>query len=536
MVKRPCSVVLLGVVLLPCATPFSFATPSAQDLEAVPTHESAGLYAPAPEAAKDCPVRFRRRGASAWRFGLDLWYDARSRECRGSLVQLQAGTGYEAEVITGSGPARHVAFETWPDARPVARVVSVPAGSRTLHVDQGGSAQGYVVYEGHGGTLDAAGKAEFNVVVAASHVIVRGLKLVGAARDAIRIENHATDVIIEDNDISGWGRGRDGGFGMDLDAGIRAICRSCPEVERVTIQRNRIHDPRHGANSWSDGHPAGPQAIAFSWCGGHHVIRHNEIFAGEGRHFNDAIGGEENFSRTGFPGHDSDIAGNIVRDAWDDGIEAEGADRNVRIWGNYIDGTATGIGATPTTVGPLYVFRNIYNRSRFRGKLAPDEDERQAFVKAGSEASLGEGRRYVIHNTVLQATEPGSRMTLGAAAGISGTGANQPLGNTWTRNNIFEPWKEGHGPWDLGRDNSFRGDVTGHAIYARDNGPQAGAAGRYQLAPSSPGFDAGVPVPNFNDDFQGKAPDAGAHEAGTPPMKFGLAASPGPAAGAQAPP
>jgi hypothetical protein len=28
---------------------------------------------------------------------------------------------------------------------------------------------------------------------------------------------------------------------------------------------------------------------------------------------------------------------------WDDGIEAEGANENVRIWGNYIDKTAIGI-------------------------------------------------------------------------------------------------------------------------------------------------------------------------------------------------
>jgi hypothetical protein len=81
----------------------------------------------------------------------------------------------------------------------------------------------------------------------------------GAGRDAIRIGQNVTDVVIEDNDISGWGREREGGGAMDLDSGIRAICNTCPEVARVTIQRNRIHSPRHGANSWSDGHPQGPR-------------------------------------------------------------------------------------------------------------------------------------------------------------------------------------------------------------------------------------------------------------------------------------
>jgi len=44
----------------------------------------------------------------------------------------------------------------------------------------------------------------------------------------------------------------------------------------------------------------------------------------------------------------------------------------------------------------------------------------------------------------------------------------------------------------------------------------------YQLDSSSPGCDAGVVIPNFNDDYQGAAPDVGAHEAGSPRMEFGV--------------
>ena len=73
-------------------------------------------------------------------------------------------------------------------------------------------------------------------------MILRGLTLKGAKQDAIRVSPNVTDVVIEDNDIGEWGRAREDGGAMDLDSGIRAICRSCPEVERVTIQRNRIHE------------------------------------------------------------------------------------------------------------------------------------------------------------------------------------------------------------------------------------------------------------------------------------------------------
>ena len=37
----------------------------------------------------------------------------------------------------------------------------------------------------------------------------------------------------------------------------------------------------------------------------------------------------------------------------------------------------------------------------------------------------------------------------------------------------------------------------------------------------NPVIDAGVTLPNFNDDFAGKAPDLGAFELGTPPIRFG---------------
>jgi len=37
----------------------------------------------------------------------------------------------------------------------------------------------------------------------------------------------------------------------------------------------------------------------------------------------------------------------------------------------------------------------------------------------------------------------------------------------------------------------------------------------------NPVIDSGIPIPNFNDDFTGKAPDLGAFEVGRPPLRFG---------------
>ncbi len=63
--------------------------------------------------------------------------------------------------------------------------------------------------------------------------------------------------------------------------------------------------------------------------------------------------------------------------------------------------------------------------------------------------------------------------------------------------------------------------IKGEPVYVEGNGMKDGK-GRFFLAPTSPGHDAALRLPNFNDDLTGQGPDIGAHEAGTPPMEFGL--------------
>jgi hypothetical protein len=536
----------LIISCLALAAALAAAPAYSQDARAVPTYEAAGLYwsGSGASAATGCEVRFRKTGAGTWTQGLNMWLDARDGECRGSIVNLTAGTSYQVEMnLPGQPTARTLSFTTWSNQKPISRTVTVPSGSSTYTITEGGSASGYVVYQGApGAVLDANNAAQFNVSINASYVIVRGLTLRGAQRDAIRISPTVSDVIIEDNDISGWGRLRTGVFGTDLDSGVRAIC-SSPTLQRVTIQRNEIHDPRYTANSWSDGHPQGPQAVTLSYCGGNNVIRHNEMFSTTGRYFNDIIGGEDNLSTTGFPNSDTDIYENELSHAWDDAIEAEGGNKNVRIWGNYIDRTGTGIASTITSVGPLYIFRNVYNRSRILQNVPPDQDDRQVFFKAGSNAGFGDGRRYIFHNTMLQAMEVGSLYGLGASGGISGTGSSQLLNNTVSRNNIFHNWRTWTAYYDVGTGNDFANDMyNGSAgapdtngihsvpIYLPGNGWTSESGGMYQLTPATPGYDQGARIPNFNDVYLGLAPDVGAQETGSGAMKFGIAASPGPSA------
>ncbi|HET9577763.1 MAG TPA: Ig-like domain-containing protein, partial [Usitatibacter sp.] len=219
------------------------------------------------------------------------------------------------------------------------------------------------------------------------------------------------------------------------------------------------------------------------------------------------------------------------------GLEIEGGNNNVRVWGNYVNNTGTGISSTLTSVGPVYIFRNVWNRNQFIEGAANDSDQRQPMFKSGSSSSFANGRRYLFHNTMLQAQCSGCQYGMGGGAGIGGTGSTQLVQNTISMNNIYHLWKPNGAFYQIGNDVTFQNDLTNAVStpevggivatpqYAAGNGWQSESGGMYQLAAGTPGYDQGVRIANFNDGFLGAAPDVGAAEAGSPAMKFGVAAA-----------
>jgi hypothetical protein len=516
--------------------------------KAVTTFHSAGLYwtPTSNPGSAGCTVQYKKSSDSTWSQGLNLWYDSNNNECRGSIVQLTPGTSYDFQIGVGSTYAVQTSASTWTEQFPIAQTITVGSQSTTLNVTQSGTPNGYVLYQAApGAVIDVANAQSVGISIAANYVIVRGFTVKGAQNHGIIIQPGQHDVVIEQNDVSGWGSLRatnSAGWqlGTDEESGITARCYdNVGDVYRMIIQRNKVHDPRYGANSWDWGHPAGPNAISSYECGGNNVIRYNEVYSSTGvqHYFMDGLGGGNNDSFKGWPGADSDVYGNIVQNTWDDGIEADGGGQNVRGWGNYINNTATGVSTTPVSIGPVYVFRNVYNRSRTLSQVALDSDDRNSFSKSGTIDTYGGGRRYVLHNTVLQATDPSAQYPLGAGAGIAAAGPTAPLNNTVSRNNIlhiFKSWWStiggpGSGDDDINYD-LYNGNVAvsgnegngmvGTPIYAPGNGWQSESGGMYQLDPSSPGYGKALPLPNFNDQYS--APDIGAHQSGTAAMKFGV--------------
>jgi hypothetical protein len=246
--------------------------------------------------------------------------------------------------------------------------------------------------------------------------------------------------------------------------------------------------------------------------------------------FNDTIGGGSNGSFRGSPGPDSDIYGNLVSHCWDDGLEVEGGNRNTRVWNNYITQSMMMIGNAATSIGPLYIWRNVCARSQWQPNSGGGYFLKMGF--AGGEQWMT-GHQYVFHNTLFRVDQ---------YLPTGGLGGNRIVKHTVSRNNILhvrEPENRCVSEAEQNIDNDFDYDlyngrvpqdqeshgIRGEPIYAANAGfdPETGI-GQFQLDPSSPGAGTGQSIPNFSDGYTGDAPDVGAHQRGTLPMRFGVAA------------
>jgi hypothetical protein len=468
---------------------------------AVSTFHSIGLYwsPPGGSESSSARVEFRTAGGGAWRRGLDLWFDTRNSEYRGSLVELEPGTAYEVK-LSLSDKTETLTAKTWSEKFPVKRTVDVSGKKRVvIGPEDSGDEKGYVVFTAPAGrnVIEGNDADESCVVVrqGAHHVIIRGLVLRNCKRYGIMLERESRpraaqthDIVIEDNEIAGWGGfdSRKRGSGLaDNDGAIH--CRYYNETDdarrpdRIIVQGNRIRDPRHGSNPWRSAahgrkHPTGPMGVMFERCGRNHVIRYNDIGSANGNHYNDAISGSDNFSAAGFPWADSDIYANRIANVYDDAIEAEGANRNVRIWANHMDRVMVAIANAATATGPLYVWGNV--AERMGGMHDPEGVTRNRsgpFIKAGSrDPAANGGRAYYFHNTAA-----------GASAGIARAGGR--LYNFVSRNNSWPASRvdPADGAFDLGKESVER-------------------------------------IPNFNDRYP--QPAAGARQSGAPPTRYGVEA------------
>lgn len=516
---------------------------------AIPTFHCLGLYwSPAGGATdKEVVVRYRQQGASDWKVGLPMRYnpipgtDEDLADYRGSIVHLASATNYEVRLILeGTSTATSFTAETWSEDFPVGETVRVEDRDAPLEITESGTPDGYRVYDGQGATIDVGHKHDNCITIDASYVIIRGLTLKGAgdAENTSRkpigavLINGDHDIIIEECDISDWGRlNPETGFGFNYES---AVFSRCDTLQRLVVQRCKLHDPTFDGSNWYEPkyptHSMGPQCISLFNAGGNHVIRYNECWSDMEHMYNDIIGGGSNGSFRGSPGPDSDIYGNYVSHCWDDGLEVEGGSRNVRVWDNYIGQSMMMIGNAAASIGPLYIWRNVCARSQWR----PD-DRGGYFLKmgfAGGEQWMT-GHMYIFHNTVFRSDE---WLPTGALGG------NRIVKHAVSRNNILHvrsPDNRIVSENERNVDNDYDYDlfngrvpegkelhgVRGEPVYVEGAGlDRATMTGQFQLVPDSPGAGAGEVIPNFSDWYNGERPDMGAHQRGKSVIRFGVRA------------
>ncbi|MBI3679920.1 MAG: right-handed parallel beta-helix repeat-containing protein [Acidobacteria bacterium] len=529
-----------------------FALAAGEKAFAVPTFESLGLYYDRAIAQGGCSVKYRVAGSTESRPGYPLVYDQRATQYRGSLVGLKPDTLYDILLET-DGESVNFQGRTRSEEFPVGKTTFLSGGStdQTLNIREGGTERGWHLVTPAAGTKfvsDVFNLSDHNIVVEADYVILRGLELKNAGIHGVLIRSGVQHVVIEDCHITGWGRiggarvwgvlgGSDSGIYAENDAG------------HLVIQRNLIEHPRGGANDWESGHPSGPQAVSLIDSRGGNIIRYNTIRSTEDHGFNDGIGGASNYSFKGSPNRDSDIYGNIVANCWDDAIESEGANRNVRIWSNYLHHTFVHVATAATSMGPLYIFRNVFGESR----ISHQDSSGGMMIKTGmnylnidgERVSTGLGYRFIFHNTALQ---PGGALDVFSS---------HELYNAVSRNNIFYSRGRTY-PQDRGAPlNDFRNDLTGSHLgggfvrsmflpserlewylaptmnriqwgrvpYSRNGRDFAITDPLVQV--KNPAIDTGMRLPGFNDQYSGAGPDIGAFENGLPPLRFGREMAPG---------
>ena len=514
-----------------------------------------------------CRCFYRENGAADWLEGHELVWDDRvgEKEYRGSIVHAKENTLYDIRLeLVSTTHYKETTHTTWkwnPPEDPTPTLLPLTSSTRlSLNSGDNGTAGAYkvITFDPANGsaTIDVADGDDYCIEMdGCQYIILRVLNLLNPSINNVRLKGGTKDVFIEECVLKGWGRPGtndfEPGFGENKDGAIanhHSGAGGGKDVltERIIIRRNQINSPRYDSNHWNEPektHPKGPAPIWIVESAGNHCIAYNEIKSGNGNKFLDGLFGRFNTSDDGFPGPNSDIWGNVVRDCNDDAIELEGSGRNVRVWGNYIDTCFVAFATTIVNSGPLYIWRNVVDRL-LRNQPNLWGSGKEKFSKSqGISGAFGGGAIFEYNNSLLQ-TDGQNR---GASQGVSDIGSANSVNNMKTRNNQFHLSGAGNNKAiealpDVGNNdfnfdmttgyfNAYAGaeanGITGVAPIYKSGTPTHSPdapTGDYELDPTSRGHGEGEYVPNFCANMQGVAPDIGAHEKDTTPMQFGIGA------------
>jgi hypothetical protein len=447
-------------------------------LRAFAQFESLHLYLDGADPGR-AEVRFRPVAGQEWFPAQPLLHDARVPEGlaraatpgahRGVVLHLASGVAYEVEVRQGGRYWRTGAVtKSYKPRKSASIAVGMVDGDLTI--DRGGAPGDYVEYRD--GVVRGGG-----VRIAASHVILRDVDVLGSPRHGIELAPGVRDVRIVRGRISGWGESDAGrrlgnlGWGAQHEAAIaggEAAPNQDPEHVRndealrarqsradVAVIGTRIGSPRFPANAWEewnpaiDGAKAGPPNTNEHPWGPYAVsIRHGSAMGGwtltdlsasaaPPRSYNDVVGGD--FNKTpgvgGF-GPNFVLAYSYLSGAVDDLAEHEGSAQDGVVLGDFFDAVParsytrsprSGLSLSTPYWGPTYVLRNVFRRRLpdfYEGRAV---DGRAFKIQRDMKGGDDTGVVLMFHNTVL------GGLTIEAM-----TGAGAPPAHIVGRNNLFD--------------------------------------------------------------------------------------------------
>ncbi|MBZ0254516.1 hypothetical protein K8I31_00545, partial [bacterium] len=137
------SILTLALTLSCFVAPNSYAQKNSGAVQTRSTFECISIYYNS-EDHGECKVKYRGKETTPWKDALDLVYDARDKQYRGSIVGLRSGTEYEIQIQCG-GAVTKTNAKTMSETFPVGKTTVLSDGViyQSIPIDESGSAQGY---------------------------------------------------------------------------------------------------------------------------------------------------------------------------------------------------------------------------------------------------------------------------------------------------------------------------------------------------------------------------------------------------------
>jgi len=519
-------------------------------------------------ANNSATIRFRPSGTSTWNDAYPPVVDRRTtianqanphvNQFRGSIVGLVPGSGYDVQVtvsdpdgISGSSVLSAVVWTLPPDvplqgttwyvddvgtngngssgspfnsipsalgvANPGDRIVLRGGTYPPFTVSKSGTSSGWIAIVGEDrDSTVITGGARNNVTISGDYIQVMNLRFKQSQNNSVEIGANRHHIWLDNlyhEDVSAQRSYNDAG--VLINSGSHHVY-----VLNNTILAPGLTAAPAATPRW-DSPGAGIHVNGAMAPEGTFVFKGNTIIGG----FRDCIGnsGESFGSSTR---SNTDIAQNTISGCKDDGIQMEGDDINLRIWGNDITANNgySAVAMSASFVGPVYVYRNV-------ARLTWTASAGNAFKISGAVDT------FYFHNTIETSGNAHDAFAGGAAGqvlknNIIVSQAN-PLycmgtfgGSQFDYNLYYRPNGGNIVSWwncvnyaDFTTTAAFA-SATGQEVHGVTANPQFADSEKH-VAAGSPAIDRGGLIPNFNDarsawPYGGSAPDIGAHEVGAP--------------------